>query len=119
MVLHGSDAASNLTGFRQAESLLHFDAIFDRSAYSQALRVEGDLGWPGDRRCVVEESVAGFGLAFDFPDPGVGNVVGLLLKRSHESRAEPLNAIVGLRRKIAVVEGDDVGALVAAIPGLL
>jgi len=64
---------------------------------------------------VVEVGLGGFGFAFDFPDASVGEVVGLVGEGRDEGGAEPLDAVVGLRGEVAVVERDDMGALVAAI----
>jgi hypothetical protein len=49
----------------------------------------------------------------------IPHIVRLLLKRRYKGRTEPLHAVVGLRGKIAIVERDHGGALVAAIPGFL
>ena len=68
---------------------------------------------------VVEVGLGGFGFAFYFPDAGVGEVVGLIGEGSDEGRAEPLDAVVGLGGKVAVVERDDVDAFVAAVAGFL
>lgn len=57
----------------------------------------------------------GFGFAFHFPDSRVGEVVGLIGEGRDEGGAEPLDAVVGLRGKVSVVEREDVRALVAAV----
>ena len=80
--------------------------------------MEGDLGVAGGRVYgVVEVGLGGFGFAFHFPDAGVGEVVGLIGEGRDEGGAEPLDAVVGLRGEVAVVEGDDVGAFVATVAG--
>ena len=66
---------------------------------------------------IVEVGLGGFGFAFHFPDASVGDVVWLIGEGCDEGGAEPLYAVVGLGGKVAVVECDDVGALVAAIAG--
>lgn len=66
---------------------------------------------------VVEVALCGFGFAFYFPNASVGEVVGLFGERGDEGGTEPLDAIVGLGGKVAVIERDDVGALVAAVAG--
>lgn len=71
----------------------------------------------GGADCVVEVGLGGFGFAFHFPDAGVGEVVGLIGEGRDEGGAEPLDAVVGLSGEVAVVEGDDVGTLVAAVAG--
>jgi len=78
--------------------------------------VELDLGVAGANG-VVEVGLGGFGFAFYFPDAGVGEVVGLIGEGSDEGGAEPLDAVVGLSGEVAVIEGEDVGALVAAVAG--
>ena len=66
---------------------------------------------------VVEKSGGGFGLAFDFPDAGVGQVIGFLVEGSDKGRAEPLQPVMGLRGEVAIVKGDEVGALMTAVTG--
>jgi len=78
--------------------------------------VELDLGVAGANG-VVEVGLDGFGFAFYFPDAGVGEVVGLIGEGSDEGGAEPLDAVVGLSGEVAVIEGEDVGALVAVVAG--
>ena len=86
---------------------------------AEAFGVELDLGVAGSGAYgVVEVGLCGFGFAFYFPDARVGDVVGLIGERRDERGAEPLDAVVGLRRKVSIVEGEDVGALVAAVAGL-
>ena len=91
---------------------------------AKAFRVELDLGVAGggDADRVVEVGLGGFGFAFYFPDAGVGEVVGLTgegrdepFEAQDKGGAEPLDAVVGLGGKVSIVEGDDVGALVAAV----
>ena len=78
--------------------------------------MELDLGVAGDGvDGVVEIGLGGFGFAFYFPDAGVGEVVGLIGEGCDEGGAKPLDAVVRLGGEVAVVEGDDVGALVAAV----
>jgi len=80
--------------------------------------VERDLGGAGDGADgVVEVALAGFGLPFDFPYAGVGEIVRLFAEGRDEGWAEPLDAIVRLGGKVTVVERDDVSALVAAVAG--
>jgi len=85
---------------------------------AETLGVELDLGVAGGgANGVVEVGLRGFGFAFYFPDAGVGEVAGLIGEGSDEGGAEPLDAVVGLGGEVAVVEGEDVGALVAAVAG--
>lgn len=57
--------------------------------------------------------------ALNFPYARVRQVVRLVRKRGDEGWTKPLDAIVGLSCKIAVVKGDHVRALVSAVSGLL
>lgn len=83
---------------------------------AETFGVQGYLGVAGNGADgVVEVGLGGFGFAFYSPDPGVGEVVGLISEGSDEGGAEPLDAVVGLGGEVALVERDDVGALVAAV----
>ena len=66
---------------------------------------------------IVKVGLGGFGFAFYFPDASVGDVVRFVGEGSDEGGAEPLDPVVGLGGEVAVVERDNVGALVAAVAG--
>jgi len=64
---------------------------------------------------IIEECLSGFRFPLDFPNASIGQVIWFLSERRNECRAEPLNSVVGLSTKIAVVEGNYVGALMSAV----
>ena len=64
---------------------------------------------------IIEIRIRRRALPLDLPDPRVRFVVRLFLERGDESRAVPLQAIVGQRRIIAVVERDDMGTFVTTV----
>ncbi len=71
---------------------------------AEAFGVEGDLSGAGDSADgVVEVALAGFRFAFDLPDAGVGEIVGLFHEGRDEGWAKPLNAIVRLSGKVSIV----------------
>jgi len=75
----------------------------------------------GQRFCeleVVEVAVGRLAVPLDFPGVGVGFEVRLFGERRDEGRAVPLETVVREGRVVAVVQGDDVGALVAAVAGV-
>src|SRR5579863_1944795 len=86
----------------------------------QSLGIKGDLRALGvDPYGVVEVRLTGLGFPLNLPHSRIHHVIRLLFEWGDKSRAEPLHAIVGLRGEVAIVECDNVGALVAAVPGFL
>ncbi len=83
---------------------------------AQSLNVERNLAdpWVGVDS-VVEERLRCFGFALNFPYSGIRHVVRFLLERRDKCRAEPLDAIIRLRGEVAIIECDEMSALVPAI----
>ena len=66
---------------------------------------------------VVEERLRCFGFTLNFPDSRIRHVVRFLLEWRDKCRTEPLDSIVRLSREVAVVECDEMSALVSAVSG--
>jgi hypothetical protein len=98
------------------ERLPQLDATLARRA--QSLNVERDLADPVvGVNSIVEERLRCFGFALNFPDSCIRHVVRFLLEWRDKCRAEPLDSIVRLSREVAVVECDEMSALVSAVSG--
>jgi hypothetical protein len=92
------------------------DATLARRA--QSLNVERDLADPVvGVNSIVEERLRCFGFALNFLDSCIRHVVRFLLEWRDKCRAEPLDSIVRLSREVAVVECDEMSALVSAVSG--
>ena len=85
---------------------------------AQSLHVERNLGdpWVGVDS-VVEERLCCFGFALNFPNSGIRQVVWFLLEWRDKCRAEPLDAIIRLCGEVAIIECDEMSALVSAVSG--
>src|ERR1700733_12416911 len=85
---------------------------------AQSLNVKRNLAdpWVGVDS-VVEERLCCFCFALNFPNSGIRHVVWFLLEWRDKCRAEPLDAIIRLCGEVAIIERDEMSALLSAVSG--